>query len=81
MVHRMSPSPRQDIRTRLDTAREQWKKALRDLAAWEEMYKDGGAQHPDGVVALRNARVRLELAGARFRECLDEFTEHILRQR
>ncbi len=75
-----SPSPRQDIRTRLDLAREQWKEALRDLAAWEEMYRDGGAQHPDGLVALRNARQRLSFAGARFREVLDEFTTHVLRE-
>ncbi len=74
-----SLSPRQEIRARLDQAREQWRLALEEVAAWDTMHRDGGSQHPDGVIALRNARLRLGLAGARFRQALEEFTEVILR--
>lgn len=68
-------SPRQQIRVRLAAARQQWEAARQELAAWEME----AAEQPDGTVGLHNARLKLELAGARYRKVLREFSEEVLK--
>ncbi len=72
-----SPSPsRQDIRARLQIARVAWESARDEVAAWQHQPDEGA----DGTQRLRNARLNLGLAGARYREALHEFSEEILRK-
>ncbi len=60
----MSPCPiRQEIRTRLETARSKW----------------NAAQHVTQGKSDLQARYELEDAARQYREVLDEFTETVLR--
>ncbi len=77
-----SPSPQQDsVRRRLDITRKEWDAARNEVAAWDQLHLIAGEhQNADGTQALRNARLRLGLAGARYREALGDFTDWVLRR-
>lgn len=71
---------RRAVRVRLKIAQAQWEKARDEVRDREVEHLNGLTPAPDGLQALRTARLRLGLSGAQYRQILQEFTEVVLRE-